>query len=158
MLSTSGSQESAPWCQKLGADRVVAYHQEPLDQALSEFCPDGADVYWDLTPSPDLDLAVRHTGRRGRILLSSGLRCTGSLPIGLFYTRNQSLQGFTVTDLEDPELAAHALTINEWLPGLEARIERVLPLSQAALAHQLMSGKLEGKLLLTPDAEVKASP
>lgn len=152
VITTAGSEESADWCRKLGAERVIRYHHESLDQALLQSYPDGANVTWDLTPSPDLELAVRHTARRGRILLSSGLNCTSALPIGQFYTRNQSLLGFTVTDLEDGELAAHAQTINEYLPGMQARIERVLPLSQASQAHQMMAGKLEGKLVLTPDS------
>ena len=148
---TAGPEASASWCRELQADRVIRYKEEPLAEALREFAPDGVDVYWDLTTQADLQLAADHTARRGRILLSSGLARVAELPVGKFYTRNLSLHGFTVTDQSPAELARWADVINAHLPAMKARIDDVLPLSQAAEAHRRFeAGVLEGKIVLKP--------
>jgi NADPH2:quinone reductase len=148
---TAGSEASEAWCRELGADQVIRYKEEPLDQALREFAGDGVDVYWDLTTQADLKLAADHTARRGRILLSSGLTRVTELAVGKFYTRNLSLLGFTVTDQSAAELAGWAQSINAHLPTMKARIDDVLPLSQSAEAHRRFeSGKLVGKVVLKP--------
>jgi NADPH2:quinone reductase len=148
---TAGSPSSAAWCQELGADRIIRYKEEALEDALGAFAPDGVDVYWDLTTSADLRLAATHTARRGRILLSSGLTRLAELSVGDFYTRNLSLFGFTVTDQSPEELAHWARVINTHLLGMKARIDDVLPLSQAADAHDRFErGGLEGKIVLRP--------
>lgn len=148
---TAGSPGSAAWCQELGADRIIRYKEEPLEDALRAFAPDGVDVYWDLTTSADLRLAAAHTARRGRILLSSGLTRSAELSVGEFYTRNLSLFGFTVTDQSPMELAGWAGIINTHLLGMKARIDGVLPMSQAADAHRRFEqGGLDGKIVLRP--------
>ncbi|MGH9773165.1 MAG: zinc-binding dehydrogenase, partial [Candidatus Acidiferrales bacterium] len=72
-----------------------------------------------------------------------------------FYQKNCTLYGFTVTDATAEELNAYAAETNRWLEQgvLKARIDRVLPLSQAAEAHRLVeSGQLLGKVVLEPAA------
>lgn len=148
---TAGSPDSVAWCQELGADQIIRYKKESLSNALRAFAPDGVDVYWDLTTSADLRLATAHTARRGRILLSSGLTRVAEVSVGELYTRNLSLFGFTVTDQSPEELANWARVINLHLPGMKVRIDDVLPLSQAADAHERFEkGGLEGKIVLKP--------
>ena len=105
MTVTSGSEAKANWCRQLGADRVIDYRHENVEQALREFAPQGLDVYWDAVGKPDLELAVSVAARRGRIVLMSGMAQRAVLPVGPFYTHGCTLIGFTVTDAATDELA-----------------------------------------------------
>jgi NADPH2:quinone reductase len=150
---TAGSKPKAEWCQELGADRVIDYHTEDVDQALREFAPQGIDIYWDASGKPDIERALGVLAHRGRIVLMSGLthRCT--LPVGMFYTHNCTMFGFTVTNATSTELGECATEINRLLTAgsLKAKVHAILPLSQSAEAHQLVEqGKVFGKIVLVP--------
>jgi NADPH2:quinone reductase len=150
---TAGAEIKAQWCRELGADRVIDYRTENLEQALREFAPQGIDVYWDAAGKPDLESAVSLLARRGRVVLMSGLAHRSVLPIGAFYTHNLTLLGFTVTDATVDELAAAARQINQALAAgsIRAKTSAVLPLSQAAEAHRRVEqDKLFGKIVLVP--------
>ncbi len=151
---TSGSPAKVAWCRELGADRVIDYRNEDVEQALRDFAPQGVDVYWDAVGKPDLERALSVLARRGRIVLMSGLAHRSVLPVGAFYTRNCTLLGFTVTDATTEELAESARQINQALSAgtLRGKIGLRLPLSQAAEAHRrLEQGKLFGKIVLEPE-------
>lgn len=151
---TAGSKPKARWCEQLGADRVINYKSEDVHAALQAFAPGGIDVYWDATGTPDVGKALAVLARRGRIILMSGLKHRCPLPVGPFYTRNATLFGFTVTDATVEELAGYAHAINDWLAkgALKGRVDRTLPLAQAAEAHRLVEqGKLFGKVVLVPE-------
>jgi NADPH2:quinone reductase len=70
-----------------------------------------------------------------------------------------SLHGFAMFNATSREQRAAANAINRWLAEgkLRARIDRILPLAQAAEAHRLQeestvqkSGVLAGKIVLKP--------
>ena len=74
--------------------------------------------------------------------------------MGPFSAKDCSLHGFAVTNADEAELGAAADAINRWLAQgrLRVRIDRVLPLSEAAQAHRLVEdhAPLAGKIILTP--------
>jgi NADPH2:quinone reductase len=149
--TTAGSEEKKQWCVDSGADHVIDYKQQRIENELPKFAPDGVDVYWDLTKAPDVNRAVALTARRGRILLSSGITHTSELNIGAFYTHNLSMFGFTITDLDDSELAHWAGILNElFAKGVfKSRVAKRMALKDAAEAHRLMEqGSLDGKIVL----------
>ncbi len=150
---TSANDAKAEWCRELGVDRVIDYKTENVEGALRRFAPGGIDVYWDTTGKPDVESALKVLARRRRIVLMSGLTHQCTLPVGPFYTHNCTMFGFTVTDATREEIAAYAREINARLVtgALRAKVNRVLPLSQAAEAHRLVEqGKLFGKIVLVP--------
>jgi NADPH2:quinone reductase len=53
-------------------------------KAISEFAPDGIDVYWDTTTKPDFERAVPLLAHRGRIILMPGLDAHPAFPVGAF--------------------------------------------------------------------------
>jgi NADPH2:quinone reductase len=75
-------------------------------------------------------------------------------PVGPFYLKDCALHGFAVTNATGAELRAAAGEINQWLAQgkVKVRIDRVLPLSEAAQAHRLVEDRasLAGKTVLTP--------
>jgi NADPH2:quinone reductase len=154
VIATAGNAEGLAWCRDLGADRVVNYRTENVDQALAEFAPEGVPVYWDVSGKPDFDQAVARVARRGRIIVMCGYAARPPFPVGPFYVKRCSLHGFAITFATDAELQACADEINRWLGQgkLKVRIDRVLPLSQAAAAHRLLEDgtPLAGKVVLVP--------
>jgi NADPH2:quinone reductase len=80
-------------------------------------------------------------------------------PVGPFYVKDCSLHGFAMFNASIREQRAAANAINRWVTEgkLKARIDRVLPLSQAAEAHRVQeestirkTGALAGKIVLKP--------
>jgi NADPH2:quinone reductase len=151
---TAGSDAKAQWCRECGADLTILYKSEDVYAALRQFAPAGIDVYWDATGKLDIERALRLMARRGRIILMSGLNHRSMLPIGMLYTKNCSIFGFTVTDATVQELAAFANEINRQLSEgvLKSKIHTVLPLSSAADAHRMLeAGGVFGKIVLVAD-------
>ncbi len=154
VLATAGSPEGLAWCRGLGAERVVDYRTGDVDREVTEFAPGGVDVYWDTSGRPEFDRAVARLARHGRLVIMAGLTARPPFPVGPFYLKGCALHGFAVTNATEAELREAAEEINRWLAGgrLRVRIDRILPLSEAAQAHRLVEGRarLAGKVLLTP--------
>ncbi|MGH9610732.1 MAG: NADPH:quinone reductase, partial [Bryobacteraceae bacterium] len=151
---TSSNPEKAEWIRGAGADAVFDYKREDIGAALKKFAPDGVNIFWDASPKPDATLAVHAAAQRGRIVIMAGGQYETAFPSGRFYQKNCTLYGFTVTDATAEELKLYAAEINRWLEQgiLQARIDRTLPLSQAAEAHRLVeSGHTFGKIILEPE-------
>lgn len=154
VAATAGSEEKAEWCRACGAELVIDYHTQSETEALRAFAPDGVSVYWDATRAFDMDRALDVLAHRGRLVVIAGIDRRGDLPVGRFFLRNATLLGFTVTGTSTQDYARHARRINGWLSKrtLRARVDRVLPLSQAAAAHRLVEADgLFGKIVLVPD-------
>ena len=161
VVVTSSDLAKRAWIMEAGADLAIDYKNENVTDALRDFVPGGVDVYWDATPSPDAKRAVDVLAHRGRIVFIAGKDHETVLPSGQFYLKNCTLYGYTVTDATPAELEEYASQINHWFEKgvLKARIDRVLPLSEAAEAHRLVAGgTIFGKIILEPEhAERSAS-
>ncbi|MFZ0592683.1 MAG: NADPH:quinone reductase [Bryobacteraceae bacterium] len=157
VIVTAGSETDLEYCRALGAERAVNYKTGDIVKAISEFAPAGIDVYWDTTTKADFERAVPLLAYRGRTILMAGLDAHPAFPVGAFYTKDCSMHGFAITNATAQELQDCASAINGWLAKskLSARIDRVMPLTQAAAAHQLIEDsqrgliKLSGKIVIT---------
>lgn len=154
VFATAGDEPAIAWCRQLGADVVPNYRGQDLDQVLSRFAPDGVDVYWDASGHQDFDRAIARIAHRGRILVMCGFGDHPPFPVGQFYVKRCSMHGFAVTYADKSEVCEAAKEINRWFAQgrLNVRIDRVLPLAQAAEAHQLIDSQahIAGKLVLIP--------
>jgi len=155
VIATASSAERIRRCLDLGAERAVNYKTEDVERAIRGFAPEGIDVHWDTSGRPDFERAVALMARRGRILVMAGLGAHPTFPVGAFYTRDCSMYGFAITNATTPELRECSKTINSLLEGgnLRARIDRVMPLAQAATAHRLLeerASEIYGKIVLVP--------
>jgi NADPH2:quinone reductase len=156
IIVTAGNEDDLEYCRKLGAERAVNYKTGEIVQAISEFAPQGIDLYWDTTTTPDFERAVPLLAHRGRIVLMAGLDAHPPFPVGALYTKDCSVHGFAITNATVEELQDCARAINESLSQgkLKARIDRVLPMADAAQAHWLIEEsqrgrvKLHGKIVL----------
>jgi len=157
VLTTAGNDEKVQICRKLGASVVVNYRTGNLDDALRRFGE--IDVWWELVREPDFERALKHLAMRGRIVVMAGRDAKPTFPIGPFYTRDARVYGFAMFNAPADEQRKAAAEINRWLARgrLQARIDRVMKLSEAAEAHKLQEsatlqkkGTLAGKIVLVP--------
>ena len=157
VITTAGSDAKADACRQLGADVVINYQTDDIDDAIRRAAPDGVNVWWETLRQPDFDRAVPLLAMRGRYVLMAGRDAKPVFPVGPFYVKDCSLHGFAMFNGTPEELRSAAEDINRWaLEGkLKARIDRVLPLSAAMEAHRLQedstirqSGVVSGKIVL----------
>jgi NADPH:quinone reductase len=159
VITTAGSPEKLELCRELGADLAINYKTENVDAAIKAFAPDGVNVWWETLREPDFERTIPLLAMRGRMVIMAGREARPTFPVGPFYVKDCSLHGFAMFNANVREQRAAANAINRWLTEgkLKARIDRVMPLSQAAEAHRLQeqstihkTGALAGKIVLKP--------
>jgi NADPH2:quinone reductase len=155
----NGSDEKCEAARGLGADFAFNYKTRALDEAVKEFAPEGVDVFWETRREPDFELAVDLLADRGRIVVMAGRRAVVPFPVGPFYFKQCSMLGFVMFRCTAEEQRRCADDLNGWLAegSLKPKIDRVLPLADAAEAHRLQEeatiecrGNLAGKIVLKP--------
>ena len=159
VVATAGSDRKVELCRKLGADFVINYKIQNVEVELKKIAPAGVNVWWETLREPNFDLAVGALSARGRMIVMAGREARPPFPVGPFYVKGCSLHGFVMFMASPKEQRDSADDINRWLAEglLKANIDRVMPLSQAAMAHRLQeestighSGALAGKIVLKP--------
>ena len=159
VIATAGSDQKVTACRDLGADQAVNYKTQDVAAAVKTFAPEGVNVWWETLREPDFDRTISLLAMRGRMILMAGRDARPPFPVGPFYVKDCSLHGFAMFNSNSREQRAAANAINRWVAEgkLRARIDRVLPLAQAAEAHRLQeestvqkTGALAGKLVLKP--------
>jgi NADPH2:quinone reductase len=159
VITTAGSDEKVKLCRELGADFAINYTTEDVGARIKESAPKGINIWWETLREPDFELAFPLLAPRGRFILMAGRDAKPVFPVGTFYVKGCSLYGFAMFNATPEELRAGADDINRWLAAgkLKPRIDRVMPLDQAAEAHWLQeestvskSGALAGKIVIKP--------
>jgi NADPH:quinone reductase len=161
VIATVGNDEKKSLCESWGADCVINYHDESLDDQIREFAAanGGLHVWFETQREPTPDRSVELMSPRGRIIFMAGRTARPEFPVGPFYVKDLRLHGFAMFNATPDEQRASADAINElatrdsWAP----QIGKTLTLSEAAAAHQLQedntlsgSGTLTGKIVLNP--------
>lgn len=159
VITTAGSDEKVAKAKEFGADSVVNYKTQNVDEAVKKFAPDGINVWWETLREPDFDKTISLLAPYGRMIVMAGRDARPQFPVGPFYAKNISLFGFVILNSLPEELRAAADDINQWMSAgkLKAQIDRVLPLSKTADAHRLQeestikkTSALTGKIVLKP--------
>ena len=159
VITTAGNEEKVKQAKALGADCVVNYRTQNLEEEIRKFAPQGVNIWWETLREPNFDLAVNLMAPRGRMILMAGREARPPFPVGPFYVKGCSLYGFAMFNATVEEQRQCSEDINRWLANgqLKPRIDRVMPLSEAVTAHRLQeentvqkSGILAGKLVLVP--------
>ncbi|MEX2114128.1 MAG: NADPH:quinone reductase [Pirellulales bacterium] len=159
VITTAGSPEKIKRCRELGADLAINYKTEDVDARIKQFAPDGVNLWWETLRDPNFDRIVGLLAARGRMVLMAGREARPPFPVGPFYLKGCALFGFAMFNATADEQRAAANDINRWLVEgkLQANIDRILPLSEAAAAHRLQedntlhkAGTLAGKIVLKP--------
>lgn len=159
VIATAGSDERVEACRQLGADLAINYKTQDVAAEVKKLCPAGVNVWWETTREPEFDTIVAQLAPRGRIVLMAGREARPAFPVGPFYVKQCKMFGFVMFLATPDEQTECADDINEWLVSgaVKPKIDRVMPLSETAVAHQLQeentigkAGTLAGKIVLKP--------
>lgn len=159
VITTAGDDRKAEACRQLGADLVVNYKTEDVDEAIRQFTPEGVNVWWETLREQDFERIVAHLALRGRIVVMAGRDAKPPFPTGPFYVKDCSMHGFAMFNAPPDKQRQCAEEINRWMAEgkLRAKVARVMPLAETAAAHRLqeentlqMAGTLAGKIVLEP--------
>jgi len=158
VLGTVSTREKAALARGAGADEVILYTEQDFETEVKRLTNGaGLQVIYDSVGKTTFEKGLNCLAPRGMMVLygqSSG-------PVGPFDPQVLSQKGSLF--LTRPTLAHYIATRAEllgragevlgWIKSgrLTVRIERELPLAQAAEAHRLLEGrKTTGKVLLIP--------
>jgi len=159
VIATAGTEEKCDACREWGAELVIDYRETDLEERVRGLAPEGVDLFWDTTRNPDLERNVGLLARFGRMLLMAGRDACPPFPVGPFYSKSCTLLGLVMfaASAEQQRICGEAISRDLASGALAPRIDRVLPLAEAAEAHHVQEaatihgrGGLFGKIVLRP--------
>ncbi|MBL8852232.1 MAG: NADPH:quinone reductase [Planctomycetaceae bacterium] len=161
VIATVGSTDKATLCRQLGADLVLDYRSESMDQELKDYTAarGGVDIWWETQREPNFDRSFAFMRPRGRMVLMAGRDARPVFPVGPFYVRELRLVGFAMFNATADEQRQSADDINRWFASGKWRpiVGQTFPLDEAAAAHKLQEdntigkqGTLTGKIVVVP--------
>lgn len=158
VIGTVSTEEKAELARQAGADNVILYTQTDFEEETKRLTNgQGVEVVYESVGEATFDKSLNILKSRGYMVLfgqSSGKVPPIDLQIlaskgSLFVTRPLLFHYIAARD----ELLQRAGDLFNWLASgeLKVRIDRQLPLAEAAEAHRLLAGRqTAGKLLLMP--------
>ncbi|HYW91072.1 MAG TPA: quinone oxidoreductase [Gammaproteobacteria bacterium] len=157
VIGTTSTEEKAALAREAGCDEVILYSRDDFVAEVERITGgEGAHVVYDSVGRSTFEGSLRCLRTRGVLALFG--QSSGPVPAfdprelatgSLFLTR-PSLAHYTV---DRSELEWRAGELFQWIAAgdLSLRIDRMLPLEQAAEAHRLLEGRATtGKVLLIP--------
>ena len=157
VFTTVSTEEKAALAKDAGADHVILYTRQDFEQEIKKATDGrGVQVVYDAVGLTTFEQSLRCLAPRGYLVLygqSSGLVppiSPSTLQTGSYFLTRPGLAHYTATR---DDLLQRAGEILDWAVSgqLKLRVDRTLPLSEAAEAHRALEGRqTAGKLLLVP--------
>lgn len=159
IIGTVSTEEKAQLAREAGADHIIRYTETDFEAETKQLTDGkGVSVVYDSVGKTTFDKSLNVLKPRGYLVLfgqSSGKVPPVDLGIlntkGSLYVTRPTLFHYVANR---DELKWRAGDLFKWLKAneLSLRIDRQLPLAEAAKAHELLGGrKTAGKLLLIPE-------
>lgn len=158
VIGTVSTEEKAELAREAGADHVILYTKTDFEAETKRLTGgQGVPVVYDSVGKETFDKSLNVLKPRGYMVLFG--QSSGKVPPidpsilntkGSLYLTRPSLGHYTA---DRQELLWRAGDLFKWLAtgALKLRIDRQLPLAEAAEAHRLLAGRqTAGKLLLIP--------
>jgi NADPH2:quinone reductase len=150
VIAAAGSERNVALAMKLGAQFGIDYRREDLTARAREITGGkGVDVVFENVGDAELfPKAFKSLGRYGR-LVTAGAHAGHSVALDLphLYLNSISMIGSTSHDDADLTRSLEAAARGQ----LHAEVSTVLPLKEAAKAHELVEGRgVTGKVVLRP--------
>ena len=159
VIGVAGNERKARFARELGADHVIDRRQENVAARVAEITGGrGVDAIIDPVAGPTIPGNLALLAPCGTLVIYGGLG--GKAPLDLEQTlrargKLPAIRHFTIhawdTLVEERRAGMRAIIAMLAAGKLRPRIHAVLPLAEAARAHELLeSGAVLGKLLLRP--------
>jgi putative PIG3 family NAD(P)H quinone oxidoreductase len=159
VICTAGSPKKLARCRELGADVTINYHTEDFVEAVMAATDGaGADVICDIMGASYLARNVASLATGGRLAVvgvQGGTRAEFDIGALLAKRASVTATGLRVRPPHDKAAIVAGVRAQVW-PLISAGkvvpvVDRELPMSQAAVAHQVMAASEHvGKILLLP--------
>ncbi|KAH9424821.1 hypothetical protein DERP_012307 [Dermatophagoides pteronyssinus] len=113
VIAMTSSEKKAEYLKQLGADFIINYKTDNIDQVLTEKFPDGIDVVWETVGGEIYSTLFKHLAIRGRMVVIGSItnysseqsHGFGDVPISNFQTkivmRSLSVTGFMLLNYHD---------------------------------------------------------
>jgi len=161
VITTAGSQQKAELCRQSGADHVVLYREENIDQRLQDIVRQTGPIHlwFETLRMPTLDRCIPLMAMRGRIVFMAGRDSRPEFPLGPFYVRDLRAIGFAMFNASPEEQRLAATELNSLLADGRYRPEvgAEFGIADATQAHRLQELKtihnessIHGKILILP--------
>ncbi|ROR89192.1 NAD(P)H-quinone oxidoreductase [Nocardioides aurantiacus] len=154
VLTTAGTAEKRAFCESIGADRAIDYHEEDFVAVAKE--EGGVDVILDNMGASYLDRNVSALATEGRLVvigMQGGSK--GELDLGKLLSKRGAVIATSLRARPTEEKAAICAAVVEhvWPLVSEGKVRttvhETVPLDEVARAHELMgSGSHTGKIVL----------
>jgi NADPH2:quinone reductase len=158
VIGTVSTEEKAQRAREAGADAVILYTRQDFEAEVKRLTEGrGVDVVYDSVGQATFDKSMNCLKPRGLLVLFG--QASGPVPPidplllstkGSFFLTRPHLMHYMATR---EELDERAQALFQWIRQgrVRIRIERILPLAEAAEAHRILAGRASaGKLLLVP--------
>lgn len=157
VFTTAGSREKCDACEALGADLAINYKEEDWVAVLREKTEkQGVDVILDMVGGSYIQKNIDSLNWDGRLSIIAFLTgAKAELMLARFMVKRQTMTASTLRAQSDAAKAAIAAELREkvWPLFVSGKvkpiIDSVLPLSEAAKAHERMESSTHiGKIIL----------
>lgn len=162
VITTAGSPAKADHCRALGAEQVIEYRTQDVDERLKEVTAATGPIHlwFETLRTPSLERTIPLMAMRGRMIFMAGRDARPVFPLGPFYTKDLRALGFAMFNASPEEQRSAATELNRLVAAgqLKPQISSRFPLANAADAHRLQedntlhfANSLSGKIILRPD-------
>ena len=157
VITTASSPEKLDLTRSLGADETINYVAQDFEEEVRQLTNGyGVELVLECVGGPVLEKSVRCVASYGKLISFGNASGTpASLPGADIFGANRTVIGFSMGRSPMGRLN-HQEAMDELFPMLaqgQVRlvVDRVLPMAEAAKAHQHLSNRgSQGKVILTP--------
>ncbi|KAG0306414.1 hypothetical protein BGZ98_002419 [Dissophora globulifera] len=151
VIGSAGSDEKVDFLLKeVGFDHAFNYKTRTTQEALSEFAPNGIDIYFENVGGETLEAALNHLNTHGRIIacgMISQYNTTqpyGIKNLGLVIGKRLTIRGFIVSDFHEQYSEDFFREVKELLLAKKI-VYRVDEANGVEAAPEAFVGMLQGK-------------
>ena len=157
VITTASNQDKLDLSKSLGADITINYTNDDFESKIQEITDGkGVQLVLECVGGPVLEKSVRCVAAYGRLISYGNASGTpANIPSGDFTSANRTIIGFSMGRSPAGSLD-HKAAMAELFPMITSGkvrliVDQVLPMSEAAKAHQHLSNRgSKGKVILVP--------
>ncbi len=157
VITTASTTEKLDLTRSLGADETINYQAQDFEEAVRQLTDgNGVELVLECVGGPVLEKSVRCVASYGKLIsYGNASGAAASLAAADIFAANRTVIGFSMGRSPAGRLD-HPAAMAELFPLLASDklrlvVDRVLPMSEAAQAHQHLSNRgSHGKVILTP--------